>query len=241
MATYVSLVNELLTRLNEVPLDTGGNGFSTVRNVQALAKDAINSSVRRILQDGQEWPFLKTIHTQTVTPATRQYSFPTTYSSVDWDTFYIKQLSSQSNPPGPLKPIPYEQYIQVYRTVDDGGDLINGDGAPSIVYQTFGDEFGVTPVPDAAYEIEYVYWDVPADMVAYNDICIIPDRFKHVLVDGAMMYMMRHRSNEQSASIHQNNFEDGIKAMRRVLMDDAIEVRSTMINRSSGVSNGGYF
>ena len=71
MATYVSLVNELLRRLNEFPLDIAGDGFDSVRNVQALAKDAINSSVRLILQDGQEWPFLKNTYTQTLTAGTR--------------------------------------------------------------------------------------------------------------------------------------------------------------------------
>ena len=64
MTTYISLTNELLRRLNEVPLDSGGDGFDSVRNVQALAKDAINNSIRSILQDGQEWPFLKTTYVQ---------------------------------------------------------------------------------------------------------------------------------------------------------------------------------
>jgi hypothetical protein len=241
MATYVSLVNELLVRMNEVTLDTAGSGFSTVRNVQALAKDAINSSVRLILQDGQEWPFLKAVQTQTLSPATRQYNFPADYSSVDWDTFYIKQLTSQGNLPQRLKPVSYEAYIQNYRTVDDTGDLVNGDGAPIVVYQTFGDAFGVTPVPNAAYEVEYVYWRSPADMAVFNDVCIIPDRFKHTLIDGAMMYMMRFRSNEQSAAMHQSNFEEGIKAMRRVLLDDALEVRSTVVARGNTTSfYGGY-
>ena len=66
MATYVSLANEVLRRLNEVQIDAAGDGFDTLRNVQALAKDAINSSIRRILQDGQEWPFIKTTYTQTL-------------------------------------------------------------------------------------------------------------------------------------------------------------------------------
>ena len=241
MATYVSLVNELLRRLNEVTLDTAGDGFDSVRNVQALAKDAINSSVRLILQDGQEWPFLKSVYTQTLTAGTRQYDFPADYSSADWDTFYIKQLTAQGNNPQRLKPVSYEAYIQNYRTADDTGDLINGDDAPTVVYQTFGDAFGVTPVPNAAYEVEYVYWSYPADMTLYNDECVIPTRFNHVIVDGAMMYMMRFRSNEQSAAMHQNNFEDGIKAMRRVLMDDAIELRSTVVTRGNTTSfNGGY-
>ena len=241
MATYVSLVNELLRRLNEVTLDTAGDGFDSVRNVQALAKDAINSSVRLILQDGQEWPFLKSVYTQTLTAGTRQYDFPADYSSADWDTFYIKQLTAQGNNPQRLKPVSYEAYIQNYRTADDTGDLINGDDAPTVVYQTFGDAFGVTPVPNAAYEVEYVYWSYPADMTLYNDECVIPTRFNHVIVDGAMMYMMRFRSNEQSAAMHQNNFEDGIKAMRRVLMDDPIELRSTVVTRGNTTSfNGGY-
>jgi len=240
MATYVTLVNELLRRMNEVTLDTAGEGFDSVRNVQALAKDAVNSSIRLILQDGQEWPFLKTTYTQTLTIGTRQYDFPADYSSTDWDTFYLKKLSSENNSPMPLSVISYEQYIQNVRPSDDTGDQVNGDGPPALVYQTLGTAFGISPIPDAAYEIEYVYWKFPTDLTAFNDVAIIPDRFKHVVIDGAMMFMMRFRSNEQSAAMHQNNFEDGIKTMRRVLIDDTLFVRSTVVgdSRTSSFTSG---
>ena len=66
---------------------------------------------------------------------------------------------------------------------------------------------------------------------------IIPDRFKHIVIDGAMMYMMRFRSNEQSAQIHQQKFKDGMKVMRRLLLDDPISVRSTMVTRPQYLSN----
>jgi hypothetical protein len=240
MATYVTLVNELLRRMNEVTLDTAGDGFDSVRNVQALAKDAVNSSIRLILQDGQEWPFLKTTFTQALTVGTRQYDFPADYSSTDWDTFYLKKLSSENNSPMPLTVISYEQYIQNVRPSDDTGDQVNGDGPPVLVYQTLGTAFGVSPIPNAAYEIEYVYWKFPTDLTAFNDVAIIPDRFKHVVIDGAMMFMMRFRSNEQSAAMHQNNFEDGIKTMRRVLIDDTLFVRSTVVgdSRTSSFTSG---
>ena len=155
MATYVTLVNELLTRLNEVTLATTGSGFDDVRNVQALAKQAVNNSIRSILQTGQEWPFLKTTYTQTLTAGTREYSFPSDYSSADWDTFYLKKLTSQGNSPMRLKAMSYEEYIQNVRASDDEGDTVNGDGPPVRVYQTLGESFGVTPTPNAAYEIEY--------------------------------------------------------------------------------------
>jgi hypothetical protein len=230
MATYVVLTNQLLTRLNEVTLDTAGDGFTTVRNVQALAKDAINNSIRNIIQTGQEFPFLKTTNTQTLSAGTRQYSFPDDYSSADWETFYIKKLTSVDNTPMHLPSITYDEYIQKYRHFDDTGDA-TGISAPTLIYQTNEEKFGLTPIPDNSYEIEYVYWKFPSDLSAFNDTSVIPDRFNHVVIDGAMMYMMRFRSNEQSAAMHQQNFEDGIKAMRRVLVDEQLRVRSTVVDR----------
>ena len=230
MATYITLVNQLLRRLNEVTLDAAGDGFTTVRNVQALAKDAINNSIRNIIQTGQEFPFLKTTYTQTLTAGTRQYAFPADYSSSDWETFYIKKLTSVDNTPMHLPSITYDEYIQRYRHFDDTGEA-TGISAPTLIYQTNEEKFGVTPIPDNSYEVEYIYWSFPADLVQYNDTTSVPDRFNHVIIDGAMMYMMRFRSNEQSAAMHQQNFEDGIKAMRRVLVDEHLRIRSTVVDR----------
>ena len=230
MATYVTLVNELLRRLNEVTLDTAGDGFTAVRNVQALAKDAVNNSIRNILQTGQEWPFLKTTQTQTLAARTRQHDFPADYSRADWQTFYIKKLTSVDNTPMHLPSITYDEYIQRYRHFDDTGDA-TGISAPTLVYQTNESKFGVTPIPDNTYEVEYIYYKFPTDLTAFNDTAIIPDRFKHVLIDGAMMYMMRFRSNEQSAAMHQANFDMGIKSMRRILIDEPLRVRSTVVDR----------
>ena len=232
MANYVTLVNELLTRLNEVTLAVGGSGFTDVRNVQALAKQAVNNSIRKILQTGQEWPFLKTTYTQTLTAGTREFDFPSDFSRADWQTFYIKQLSGGTNIPTAMKVISYDEYVQKYRQGDDTGDQ-TGISAPTLVYQTNEEKFGVTPIPDAAYEIEYVYWSFPADLSAYDDVTVIPDRFKHVIIDGAMMYMMRFRSNEQSAAVHQGVFQDGIKSMRRVLVDEPLRIRSTVVERAN--------
>jgi len=231
MSTFVQLTNELLRRLNEVPLDTAGDGFDTVRNVQSVAKDAINNSLRQIYQSGQEWPFLKNTYTQTLTAGTRLYSFPSGYSSVDWETFYLKKLTSQENEPKVLKVLSYEEYLNKYRPVDDNGDQTNGDSVPIFVYQTFGDQFGITPVSNASYEVEYIYWSVPSDLNNYDDSCTIAERFDHIIVDGAMAYMMAFRSNDQSSVMHQQKFDDGIKTMKRVLFDDELRLRSTVIER----------
>jgi hypothetical protein len=78
-------------------------------------------------------------------------------------------------------------------------------------------------------------------MAAYSDVCVVPDRFKGVIIDGGMMFLMMFRSNEQSANIHKEKFDNGIRTMRRLLMDDPVSMASTMILKpavSARVLNG---
>jgi len=226
MATYLAITNELLRRLNEVTIDE--TDFANVRNIQALAKDAVNASIRGILQSAQEWPFTLETEVQTLSSGTQVYNFPADTSSVDWDSFYIKRLAGGTNYPTKLDVLTYAEYLETFRAQDE----INGDSGydvPNRVYQTQDLAFGVTPIPNDAYEIEYRYWKFPADLALTTDTSVIPDRFRHVIIDGAMAYMMRFRSNEQSAAMHQNNYAEGIRVMRRLLMDDPIDMRSTYI------------
>ena len=235
MSTFLSLTNELLRRLNEVQIDQAD--FANVKNVQELAKDAINSAIRQMLQYAQEWPFTLVTYEQTLVAGTNAYNFHDDYSKEDWDTFYIKQLTSENNTPKKLNLITYDQYLTYYRSVEDlSGETGRTD--PDYVYMTQDTKFGVTPVPYASYVVEYRYWKYPADLVAYDDTAVIPDRFKHVVIDGAMMYMMLFRSNEQSATMHSQKFEDGIKMMRRLVVDQSVNVVSTIITKPTSTLNG---
>jgi len=230
MTNFVKLTNKVLTRMNEVTLDEQGEGFQSVRGVQALAKQAVNSSIKEIVQEGQEWPFLKTTYTQVLTPGQTTYDFPSDYSSTDYESFYLKKSSTFENTPGYLPAITFEDYVQNYRAKDDEGPT-GGRTAPNLIFQTYDEAFGVTPSPDKSYEVEYTYWKFPNDMEVFSDESPIPQRFDYTVVDGAMMYMMRFRSNDQSAAIHQQNFQEGIRSMRRVLIDEPLKVRSTVIER----------
>lgn len=238
MATFLSLTNELLRRINEVEMDS--TTFATARNIQALAKDAINASVREILHVAQEWPFLLVTTTQTTVAGTSEYAFPATMSSVDWDSFYIRQRVDQTNIPQKLEPIPYTEYLRHYRGRDDSGGEAARE-APRRVYMTQESKFGLTPPPDKEYVIEYKYWSFPEEMVAHGDTCVIPDRFKGVIIDGGMMFLMTFRSNEQSAALHRDKLDSGIRSMRRLLIDDPVSMVSTMILKpavSARVLNG---
>jgi hypothetical protein len=228
MATFLDLTNELLRRLNEVQMNS--TDFPLARNVQALAKDAINSSIREILHAAQEWPFTLATQTQTLTVGVNQYAFPSDTSSVDWDSFYLKILTAANNEPRKLQLLTFDEYTSRYRPNEDVSST-GGYSVPSRVYQTQELKFGVTPIPDFAYEVEYKYWRFPADLNLFSDTTLIPARFRNVIIDGALSYMMFFRSNEQSAALHREKFDQGIRAMRRLLMDDPVNIRSTYIER----------
>ena len=237
MATYITLVNQLLRRINETELDTTGDGFGTVRNLQALSKDAINSSIREILQVSQEWPFILVTNTQTLTVGSGSYSFPADFSKVDWDTFYIKRHVTALNEPMRLPVISYTEYLKTYRPLEDtGGETART--VPQRIYQTQEGKFGITPLPNNTYEIEYRYWLFPADLSAFDDTCVVPDRFNTVVIDGAMMYIMRFRSNDQSGQIHEQKFKDGINNMRRLLLDSHLQITSTVTGNHFNTSSG---
>jgi hypothetical protein len=230
MATYLSLTNELLRRLNEVQMDS--TEFSNARNIQSLAKDAINSSIRELMHSAQEWPFVSLSYSQTLVVGQRLYTFPTNMSSVDWDSFYLNKLEAQGNVPKKLPYITYTSYIETQKPKEDQTGT-SGQGSALYVYDTPDNtSFGVTPITNAAYIIDYNYWYFPNDLVSAADTCIVPDRFKNVLIDGAMMYMMIFRSNEQAAAIHRDNFDKGIKVMRRLLIGETNLMRSSMITQT---------
>ena len=229
--TYVQLVNELLRRLNDTVLDTTGTGFATVRGIQSLAKDAINNSIREILQHNQEWPFSLVKQTDTLVVGTGTYAFPTDTLVVDWDSFYFPRFTSGDREvtARKLKVIPYTSYLSQYRHSDELG--ANTRSNPTIVDQTNDESYGLTPIPDQTYSIEFLYYKSPNDLSAFDDTTIIPDKFKYIIIDGAMMYMMRHRGNETGAQMHEVKFRKGMSDMRRILQDDRLFISSTHSHR----------
>lgn len=212
--------------MGEVTMDV--SDFNNARNVQDIAKNAINSSVREILHSAQEWPFTLQTRNETLVAGTGVYSLPADASSADWESFYLKKHVTKENEPKRLTPINYVHYLDAFRDREETTGS-GGYNAPDVVYQTQDLKFGVSPKPDVDYVLEYKYWQFPADLSASSDTCIIPSRFDTIIIDGGMMYMMLFRSNEQSAAIHREKFDQGIKTMRRLLLDEPFYMRSTMI------------
>lgn len=97
MATYLSIVNKVLGRFNEVAL-TSANFNATSTNFQGTVKNYVNDTLRDIYNAEREWPFLITAdNPQTLTAGTQVYSLPTGNVSVDWESFYVASVDKITN------------------------------------------------------------------------------------------------------------------------------------------------
>ena len=109
MATFLSLTNSVLARLNEVQL-TSAN-FSNARGIQVQAQNAVNESIRYINQREFQYPFNHTTKSQTLSPGIVRYSIPTDAKHVDYNTARIVKNSTLGSSGANLTILQYNDYI----------------------------------------------------------------------------------------------------------------------------------
>jgi hypothetical protein len=240
---FLDLTNEACRRLNEVELTQ--DNFGNVKGFQSHIKDAVNSAIRDINYTHYEWPFNHSLVEEILTPGITRYPFPVDAAFVNPETFRIKEDETFGNETMKLKLIDYDDYLnryidQEYRSDDSTREC------PQMVFLTTGLEYGVVPVPDQEYEIVYEYFRVPADLELYTDVPSIPERYRSVIIDGAMYHAYLFRSNEQAAAMAKEKFDKGITRMRTMLIGSSVQyMRSGMVSRSAynnagpRVTNGG--
>lgn len=93
--TYLQLVNDTLSQLNEVPLTS--TTFTAARGPQAAAKRAVADAITDIYNAEREWPFNIVSTTQTLTPGVQTYDLPAGYTSIDWDSFFLNTAELLTN------------------------------------------------------------------------------------------------------------------------------------------------
>lgn len=228
MSTFLDLTNQLLRRLNEVEIAVAD--FASVRGVQASAKDAIRNSIAKINQAEYEWPFNAAEHTQVLAVGQEEYSWPNYFKTVDWNSFLIEKDDSLGVSTTPLQYIARDVYYSKYRAKDDDAGS-TGRGVPSMVSQSHGGGYLVTQSPDQAYSVKFRYYLNHSDLSAYSDTTRIPNTFDHVIVEGALAQMYMFKDNMESAAASLQIFQQGIKEMQGILINQYESIQDTRVLR----------
>ena len=233
---FLGLVNSINRRLNEVEL-TSAN-FATALGFYSQAKDSVNASIRYINQSEYYWPFNHTTQTTTLVANQSRYAFPADAKVINFNSFRIKENTSLGNATTRITEIAYEDYLDRYVEQEYSSSL--GQGVPTQVAQAPNLEFIMTPEPDKAYELVYEYYTFPTDLAIATDVPTIPERFQHIIIDGAMHYGYLFRGDTQNALVMKEKFDEGIKHMRSQLINRTPYVRSYMLTGATGGASTGF-
>lgn len=223
---FLSLVNDVNRRLNEVPLTT--SNFPNAVGFYGQAKDAVNAAIQDINQLQFEWSWNHVTQEETLTDGVTRYAFPNDAKVIDFDSFRIKKSTTLNNDTVKLRVITYEDYLEKFVDQEYDTDTSKLD-IPQYVFRAPGLEFGVVPAPKEDYELVYEYYRNTIDLEGAADVPSIPEMYRSVIIDGAMYHAYMFRGNTQDATVAKTKFEQGIKHMRIMLINRFEYVRSTAI------------
>lgn len=221
---FLSLVNDVALRVNETQLTS--SNFATATGFYPQIKEAVNSSLRHINQAHFFWPYNHNTEEQVLEAGTSRYALPDNAKYVDFGSFRVKRDTSLNIGQGKrLTQLTYSEYLDNYIDQEYETDTTKGS-APRNVVRTPDQEFIIVPMPNQDYEIEYEFYMEPVDLELYSDIPTVPEQFRHVIVDGAMYYAYMFRDNIEMANLSQSKFENGIKNMRTLLVNENVYFRA---------------
>lgn len=227
--TFLGLTNKLLRRINEVEIEQ--SDFASARGVQALAKDAINASIRYINTQQFEWPFNAATRTETLVVDQTEYDFPAALKVPKWDSFILLPDSALSIYGYPLEKIERDQYLR-YLKIDADNTEAGEGAAPRWVAPSQGFGFEVHPVPDETYDVYYEYFITVTDLDAYDDEPTIPELYTEAIIQGGIYHMYMFRDNTEQADRARTEVDKHVANMRKILINTYDRIRSTMIPRS---------
>lgn len=234
---FLGLVNIVNRRLNEVEL-TDSN-FASASGYYADAKESVNSAIKDINQQNFTWTWNYTGGNTTLSDNDVTIPYPADAKWVDFNTMRLVTPNETRH----LREGDYEQIIQNYPDYE-----INPSDYASIpwgVYRRPDRKIGLHPPLEtggaSGYSLRFDYYAVPSDLEAYSDVPTIPERYKYVITDGALMYSYTFRSDTENSVRYEERFNRGIQDMREIEMNRYEYLRSGMIIHPGVTQLTGYY
>ena len=224
---YISLVNDINRRLNEVELTT--SNFTTATGYYSFAKDSINASIRHINQEEFEWPWNHVEETEVLAVGEVRYSMPHDSKTINMNTFRIKRNSGLNVKTVKLKVLTYEEWLDKHADSEYNSSS-STFGTPTHIVRTPSRELVFYPAPDKEYEVVYEYFRVGFELESATDVPNLPEQYKHTIVDGAMYYVYQFRGDNQAAQLALQKFEQGIKQLRSLHINRTEYLRDTRVH-----------
>lgn len=230
---YLSIVNEICSNVNEVEL-TSSNFAPPAPAFYKVVKNAVNRTLADITNLEDYWRFNFTQPEITLDPGEVEYEWPSGVNVIDFDSFIIPQDDAIGNQTRFLTKVNYDDWLQNF-SQHQFYTQENQRSFPRGVVKTPTDKFIVFPAPDQAYTLRFDAYLEPEILVDYDDVPRLPEKYRFVLVTGAMRDVHMFRESEFNATMAATQFKEYLKDMRRREVNLIDYVRSTMVHRRAVV------
>lgn len=214
MATYLDVVNDVLTRLRE-PTVTSVNNTAYSRLIGKLVNDA-----KREIEDAHDWNALAS--TITITTVDGTYNYTLTGSRTRFRTFDV--LNDTNNWRLQYRPTNWMNEQFLLTTASKGSPYYYNYNGVSSSGDTQVDLF---PIPNDAYTIRFNLTIPQADLSSDSTVLLIPD---HVVAQYAYAKAISERgedagvSSAEAFSIYRNSLADAIAIERNHYDEDMVWV-----------------
>jgi len=228
--TYLEVVNDVLSELNEVLLTD--SAFPSAKNVQRTVKEMVNRAYMDINNPVYKWPWLSVdspidnfygnTYVTTVV-GERWYKFNpnstdinSEYGHVDWDSFMLTH--EEGSEEIFARHLPYVE-AEEWRKWWGVGEAASKEDSTSfqkplrVIRGVDNRSFGLSPIPDGEYRVYFYAWERPKPLVYHNDIVNLPVQYKGVLIARARYYAWQRKEQGQQAAIALEEYKDGLKGM----------------------------
>lgn len=188
---------QLIAQVRDHGWGEGVNGITDQR-----ISGWINQAYMQLVNDAPG-PWLQTSSAVSYSAGTAQGSLPancTTVKTVRLDNQKLGRLS-------------FEDYL----------DLVNdqGDGQPAH-YALWGGSLYLVPTPDSALQVQVFHWREPEPLSGNSDVPLIPQRFHHLIVLGAVVRGFRELDDTEQEALYAKQYADEVeRASAALAREDA--------------------
>ena len=228
--TYLSLTNDVITRMNEVVLTSAT--FTDARGVQVQCQNAVNESIKKDTDLNTSGNSLTSLnYNEYIENGFANQEDEVTQTTLDGShSSSVTTLTLVSTTGLSATGFVYIGSEQITYTAISGSTLTGCTrGANSTTAATYSSGVAVTQFDNGG---------VPPDSLsAHGDTTTIPERFAPVIIDGAAAFVYQYRGEMQQYQLNFGRFEQGIKNMQSLLINKYEYVRSTVLITPRGSAN----
>ena len=212
MYNFLGLTNDVLNKMNEVPLNEGN--FADAAGFYSDAKNSVNYAIDKINRVNSEWPWNHMTKELPLVIDQVRYNYEIDCKTINWYSFRIKGSVVDNIQTSSLWPKDYEDYLAENSDMEYRPSIHHG--LPEVVVRTPELKFCIVPPPDKVYTVVYEYHAVPTPLVLWDSVPSIPQFFRNVVNDGSFAQAFKFRGDIEMATDYEQRFKDGIENMRSI-------------------------